>query len=182
MSELKLDENVLSNNGIYYLSGEIKAETIDPLIKWILSWNLSKTKPERLQLFINSIGGHLDDAFALIDIMNGSSIPVHTTGLGIIASCGLLIFMCGEKGNRELTPNTSILSHQFTWGMVGKHHELVHVNKQYDLTQKRMMELYKRQTTLDKKKIEKILLPPHDVWLSHEEALEYGICDRVVEL
>ena len=72
--------------------------------------------------------------FALIDIMKGSRIPIHTVGLGVIASCGLLLFITGEKGKRTLTPNTSILSHQYSWGSYGKEHELFAQVKEFELS------------------------------------------------
>ena len=119
---------------------------------------------------------------ALIDVMRGSSIPIKTTGLGMIASAGLLIFISGTKGKRLLTPNTSILSHQFTWGSFGKEHELFAAVKEFDLTTKRMIKHYKKCTGLSDKDIRKYLLPPQDVWLSAPEALKLGICDNVKEM
>ena len=131
---------------------------------------------------ICSPGGDLSAAFALIDVMRGSSIPIKTTGLGMIASAGLLIFMSGEKGKRLLTPNTSILSHQFSWGSFGKEHELFAAVKEFDLTTKRMIKHYKKCTGLSDKDIRQYLLPPQDVWLSAPEALKLGICDNVKEM
>ena len=118
-------------------------------------------------------------AFALIDIMQGSKIPIHTLGLGQISSAGLLIFMAGTKGFRTLTPNTSILSHQFSWGSDGKAHELFATMKEFTLTQKRMIDHYKRTTQLSEEEIKTVLLPAHDVWLSAEEALALNICDSI---
>ena len=100
----------------------------------------------------------------------------------MIASAGLLIFISGTKGKRLLTPNTSILSHQFTWGSFGKEHELFAAVKEFDLTTKRMIKHYKKCTGLTDKDIRKYLLPPQDVWLSAAEALKLGICDDVKEM
>jgi ATP-dependent protease ClpP protease subunit len=78
-----------------------------------------------------------------------------------------------------LTPNTSILSHQFSWGSEGKAHELFATVKEFELTQHRMLELYKDATKLDEDTIKKVLLPPQDIYLSAEEALSYNICDHI---
>jgi ATP-dependent Clp protease protease subunit len=121
----------------------------------------------------------MDACFALIDIMKGSRIPIHTYGIGCIASCGLLLFLTGKKGNRILTPNTSILSHQYSWGSYGKEHELFAKVKEFNLTTHRMLKHYKKCTGMTEKQIRKYLLPPEDVWLSAEEAKQYGICDEV---
>ena len=153
-------------------------------IEFILENNFNNEvkKPKELNLIICSPGGDLSAAFALIDVMRGSSIPIKTTGLGMIASAGLLIFISGTKGKRLLTPNTSILSHQFTWGSFGKEHELFAAVKEFDLTTKRMIQHYKKCTGLSDKDIRKYLLPPQDVWLSAPEALKLGICDNVKEM
>lgn len=131
---------------------------------------------------ICSDGGSIAEAFALIDVMRSSRIPVKTVGLGSIASCGLLIFMAGAAGRRVLTPNTSILSHQFSWESEGKSHELFATIKEFELTQKRMVTLYRDATGLEDDVIRKVLLPPQDVWLSAEEALQYHICDVIADL
>jgi ATP-dependent Clp protease protease subunit len=131
---------------------------------------------------ICSEGGDMSSAFALIDVMRSSLIPIKTVGLGQIGSAGLLIFLAGSRGRRLLTPNTSILSHQFSWGSDGKVHELFATMKEFELTQKRMVEHYKTCTGLDEAEIRTALLPPHDVWLSAQEALALNICDAISEL
>ena len=173
----------LNDHGIMVLMDEINHETVKPVIEWILHENhVRKKKHKELLLMICSEGGSIAEAFALIDVMRSSRIPVKTVGLGSIASCGLLIFMAGAAGRRVLTPNTSILSHQFSWESEGKSHELFATIKEFELTQKRMVTLYKEATGLEDDVIRKVLLPPQDVWLSAEEALQYHICDVIADL
>lgn len=172
----------LADNGMMVLMGPIDSDTVKPVIEWILRENfVRKRKFKELLLMICSEGGELSDAFALIDVMRSSKIPIKTVGLGSIASCGLLIFLSGTPGRRVLTPNTSILSHQFSWAADGKVHELFATVKEFELTHRRMIELYRKTTGLDDDTIKKILLPPQDVYLSAEEALTYKICDHVAD-
>jgi ATP-dependent Clp protease protease subunit len=161
---------------------EVSLNTLRAPIEWILEANFAEEKPELLNLIICSPGGDMHAAFALIDTIRGSAIPVRTIGLGLIASAGLLIFLAGKKGYRILTPNTSILSHQYSWGSFGKEHELMAQVKEYDLTTHRMISHYKKCTGLKEETIRKFLLPPQDIWLSPEEAMELGICDVVKDL
>ena len=114
--------------------------------------------------------------------MKGSAIPIKTVGLGLIASCGILTFMSGTKGKRVLTPNTSILSHQYSWGSGGKEHELFARVREFELSSERMIEHYKKCTGLSEKKIREVLLPAQDVWLSAKEAVKYGIEDKIKEV
>ena len=166
--------------GIFVLMGPIDTDTVKPAIEWILHANFVSTlRRKELVLSICSEGGDMSSAFALIDVMRSSKLSIKTVGLGQIASAGLLIFLAGTPGRRVLTPNTSILSHQFSWGNEGKAHELFATVKEFELTQRRMLELYKESTQLDEATIKTVLLPPQDVYLSAEEALAYNICDQI---
>lgn len=173
----------IREKGIYYLADEINMHVIRDCATWIMDSNLQKQKKQpHLTLMVTSYGGDLSAAFALIDIMRGSSIPVRTIGLGCIASAGLLIFISGEKGNRIITPNTSILSHQWSWGQVGKEHELIATMREFELTTIRMINHYKKCTGLPEKTVRERLLPPQDVWLSPQEALKYKITNKVQDI
>ena len=92
------------------------------------------------------------------------------------------MFITGTKGRRILTPNTSILSHQYSWGSVGKEHELFARVKELELTTERMINHYKKCTGLKETDIRKYLLPPHDVWLGAKEAKKLGLCDKVEQI
>ena len=170
--------------GMYYFADGFKNETTKPVINWIIDQNLrpQAQRKKELTLIINSPGGSVHAAFALIDTMKGSAIPVKTVGLGLIASCGILTFMAGKRGSRIITPNTSILSHQYSWGSRGKEHELFAQVREFELSTERMIAHYKKCTGMGEKKIREILLPPQDVWLSAEEAVQYGIADEIKEM
>ena len=161
---------------------EINLQTAKQTVEWIFECNFQEERPDMLNLVITSPGGELSAAFAIIDAMRGSAIPIRTIGLGEIASAGLMIFIAGTKGVRLLTPNTSILSHQYSWGAFGKEHELFATVKQFDLTTKKMIAHYKKCSGLSEAKIKELLLPPQDMWLSAAEAKSLGLCDEVKDL
>jgi ATP-dependent Clp protease protease subunit len=173
----------LQDHGIMLLMSGVSDESIKPIIEWILHENhVRKKKPKELLLMVCSEGGDMASAFALIDVMRSSRIPIKTVGLGTIASAGLMLFLAGSKGRRILTPNTSIMSHQFSWNTQGKAHELFATVKEFQLTEQRMIQHYRDCTGLKDDVIKQILLPPQDVYLSAEEALEYHICDHVANV
>lgn len=170
----------LRESGMYVFMDEVSSETIKPVIEWILYENyVSKHRKKELLLMICSEGGDLSAAFALIDTMRASQIPIKTVGLGLIASCGLLIFITGTSGRRVLTPNTSILSHQFSAGSEGKSHELFATMREFELTNKRIIDHYKQCTGLSEELVMTKLLPAQDVWLDHDSALELNLCDAI---
>lgn len=171
-----------SKHSFFLLMEEVTMNTCKQAVEWVFDCNFQEERADLLNLIVCSPGGDLNAAFALVDTMRGSAIPVRTIGLGQIASAGLMIFIAGEKGQRILTPNTSILSHQYSWGAFGKEHELFAQIKEYDLTTKRMIAHYKKCTGLKEEQIRDFLLPPQDVWLSAVEAKKLGICDDVKDL
>lgn len=174
---------LLQDAGMYVFMDEVDDESIKPVIEWILVENhVKKKKQKELLLMICSEGGSVEDAFALIDVMKASAVPIKTVGLGCIASSGLMIFLAGTKGRRFLTPNTSILSHQYSNYAEGKHHELFAMQKEHTLLQKRMLQHYREATGLDEATILTKLLPPSDMYLSAEEALDLHICDFISDL
>ena len=170
------------DDSIFLIFGEISDEIAQLTIEWIINSNMTDKPPKVLTIMINSAGGDLPAAWAIIDVIRGSHVPVRIIGLGQIASAGLLIFASGQKGSRILTENTSIMSHQYNWGSVGKHHELMAVQKEYTLTQKRLIAHFKKVTDLTEEQIDEYLMPPHDVYMSAEEALKLGLCDIIQEL
>ena len=169
-------------HSFYLLMEEITLASAKQVVEWIFEANFIEERPDLLNLIICSPGGDLNAAFAVIDTMKGSAIPIRTIGLGQIASAGLMIFIAGDKGHRILTPNTSILSHQYSWGAFGKEHELFATVKEFDLTTKKMIQHYKKCTGLTDAKIREVLLPPQDIWLSPAESKKLGLCDEVKEL
>jgi len=172
--------NNTKNDSMFLIFGEIDTAIAQSTVEWILNANYTiEDPPEVLTIFINSAGGDLTAAWAIIDVMRGSSIPIRIIGLGQIASAGLLILSAGEKGMRILTENTSVMSHQYHWGSVGKHHELMAAQKEFTLTQTRLINHFKKVTGLSEDEINEKLMPPHDVYMSSLEAKALGICDEV---
>jgi ATP-dependent Clp protease protease subunit len=173
----------LQDNGIYLFAEDVNEDSCAEAMRFILEKNLDTSgKNKQLTMIINSPGGHVVDGFALIDVMAGSRIPIHTVGLGLIASMGLLLFIAGKKGKRVLTPNTLIMSHQWSSFFYGKEHELIAVQKEQKLLSDMIMRHYKKHTGLSEKKIREVLLPANDVWLTAKEAKELGICDEVKDI
>lgn len=168
----------LRDNGIHLLADDIEESSVKPVIEWILEENLrTRKRQKRLQLIVSSRGGFITDCFALIDVMAGSKIPIDTIGLGCIASCGLTIFLYGER--RIVTPNTYVLSHQFSGGNYGKHHELVAGRKGEDWMHQRLLTIYAARTGLTEAQVKTKLMCESDVHIDAEEAVKLGIAHEI---
>ena len=175
---------VLKENGILFMDNKFDQEHCMPLVKMIMEYNLMPPPkaPDIIHLYINSPGGEVASAFHLIDVVKQSRIPVYTYGMGSIASCGVLLMMSGEKGHRYLTQNTSIMSHQYSWGSGGKEHELFAKIKQFEISSEKLMDHYVKCTGKKENYIRKHMLAPKtDHWLTPEEAIKHGIADKLIE-
>ena len=171
------------DNGILFMEKEFNQENCMPLVKMIIEYNLMpKDKaPNTIHLYINSPGGLVDSCMHLIDTIKQSRIPVHTYGMGCIASCGVMLMMSGVKGHRYLTQNTAVMSHEFSGGQKGQYHDMLDSKKHMDWTNEKLLEHYIKCTGKTKTYIRKHLLAPKtDHWLTPEEAVKHGIADKVI--
>ena len=169
----------LRKKGFFLLMEEIKEPICKEAVAWILSEHTKSfiDVNDNLTLIVNSRGGGLDPAFALVDTIQGSTIPITTIGTGIVSSAGLLIFLAGKY--RVLSERAIVLSHQYSWGSYGKEHELYGAVKGFDIETKRMLAHYIQSTGLPEAEVKAKLLGPSDVWLNAEEALELGLCHEI---
>lgn len=171
----------LADYGIIFLSGAIEGGTAQAVCEKIIEINVAG-EADLIQMIINSPGGTCAAGFAIIDLMEWSRLPIYTTGIGMIASMGLAVFMAGEKGHRVITPRTSILSHRFSAMSIGNHSELLAKRKEEDLMHERLVQHYLEHTSLktEAEVIEK-LLRDVDTWLTAKEAVAWGIADVIQE-
>ncbi len=171
------------DNGVLFMDKEFNQDNCMPLVKMIIEYNLMpKDKaPNTIHLYINSPGGLVDSCMHLIDTIKQSRIPVHTYGMGSIASCGVMLMMSGVKGHRYLTQNTAVMSHEFSGGQKGQYHDMLDSKKHMDWTNEKLLEHYIKCTGKSKTYIRKHLLAPKtDHWLTPEEAVKHGIADKVI--
>lgn len=176
----QIEINLLKSK-IHVLSGEIEQDNIDDCIKWILSENtISDNSDSPLILYINSTGGDLYSAFALIDIMRSTSRPIHTHGIGAVMSAAFLIFACGARGHRYAHKNCGFMIHQYTGTVEGKHHDLKASMKEMEQSNTRMISILKDATGMASNKIKSTFLPPSDVFFTADEVVALGIADSVV--
>lgn len=172
------------NAAVYCLYDDVNDTEAKNITEWILSVNFMpvEERPDVLNLIINSPGGSVTAAWAIIDMIRGSAIPVRTIGLGQLASAGLLIFMSGTAGFRSLTENTSIMSHAFSTGAGGTYHDLLASTTEWGHIQTRLIKHIAKCTGLSNNDIVNKLMPANDVWLTAQEAVKLGLADKVTNL
>ena len=172
-------EEVTFDDHNHFLMGEVNRESIEKAIRWILMGSQKQSSEHPMKLYINSEGGDLADAFALIDVMRTSPISIATVGMGNLMSSAFLIFAAGTPGRRHIGRNTTIMCHQYSEGVEGKYHDLrarISENKRMN---DRMVKLLTECSNLSETKVRSKLLPPSDVWMSANELVEFGIADLI---
>ena len=175
-------DSKLLENSTFFLIGEIDEENVGECIKWIAYENMSKKDGKVLSLYVNSPGGDLYQAFALIDMMNTSAYPIRTIGIGTVMSAAFLIVASGTKGSRYLCPNTSIMCHQLSEGSSeSKYHDYKAAMRETELSHEKMLNILVGATDKVPSFVKKRLLPPTDVYMTAEEMINFGAADLILE-
>ena len=165
----------------FFMIGEITIEMCKEFYSWLLDVNYDSSNPEYCNVIINSIGGDLMASFSIIDAIKSSRVPVRTIGTAEIKSAAFMIFISGNKKHRIITKNSVLLCHTYNWETSGKYHELVSAQKEIDMIHTYMVDIISEATGMSEERISQYILTKSDVFISPEEAVLYGLCDRVVE-
>jgi ATP-dependent Clp protease, protease subunit len=141
--------------------------------------HLESDDPDKdVHLYINSPGGSLSAALAVYDAVQFIGPDVATTCFGIAMSGGSLILAGGAEGKRTALPNSRILIHQPTSGFQGQSTDVeIHAREVLEL-RRRMEEIYAKHTGQPTERLHDDI--ERDRFFSAEEAVEYGLVDRVI--
>ena len=134
---------------------------------------------EPVTVFINSPGGEIFSGFAIFDMLNFIACPVTTIVTGFAASMGSILSMAADKGRRFAMPQAKIMIHQpLLMGYQGRASECEIQAREILKTRDHLVKLYSEQTGKSREEIKKAL--DRDNWFTAEEALKYGLLDKVV--
>lgn len=170
----------LRDYGVYHIVGPIGPGSLRNVNEDLILKNLDHSWTDDIQLIINSPGGVASEGWPLIDLMDWIRMDVRTIGMGDIYSFGSMLVAAGTAGKRFVTPNTSIMIHNFSGGVDGPYHEIVANMKQMHDEHHRTVRFWtqhsKYKTPED---VKKYLLKSEDVHLTPQEAIEHGIIDGI---
>lgn len=134
---------------------------------------------EPVTVFINSPGGEIFSGFAIFDMLNFIACPVTTIVTGFAASMGSILSLAADKGRRFAMPQAKIMIHQpLLMGYQGRASECEIQAREILKTRDHLVKLYSEKTGKSREEIKKAL--DRDNWFTAEEALEYGLLDKVV--
>jgi ATP-dependent Clp protease protease subunit len=141
---------------------------------------LQREDPDRqIQMYINSPGGMVYAGLAIYDAMEQISAPVSTYAVGITASFGTVILTAGAHGLRYALPNATIHMHQPLGGAQGQASDIVIQANEIMRLKETILNIFVKHTGQDREIIERD--QDRDIYLSAQQAVEYGIVDGVLE-
>lgn len=172
------------------LYGEVNEEKVQELIVGTIMMTQAASpnsydeegnlKP--MKLYLSTYGGAADDMFSFYDILNQAkeSCELHTIGLGKVMSAGVLLLAAGTKGHRYIGKHCRVMIHAVTAGNVGELHNLQNEMEAIQQLQDCYTNALVSETNLTKRQLNKLLDRKVNVYLTAEEAIEYGIADKIL--
>lgn len=162
-----------------FIGKSIDPDTAEDIIRKI--WYLEYQDPKKpVVVVINSPGGSIDAGFAIWDQLKMASFPIVTVVTGLAASMGSVLALCAPKGKRFATTKSRFMIHQPAIRALveGQATDLEIQAREILKTKEQLVLLYCEATGKSKKEIEKAL--DRDMWMSADEALSFGLIDKVV--
>tara|TARA_B100000686_G_scaffold324102_1_gene379486 strand:+ start:1303 stop:1929 length:627 start_codon:yes stop_codon:yes gene_type:complete len=163
---------------IIFLTGPIE-ENIASLVCAQLLFLESENPKKEISFYINSPGGVVWSGLAIYDTMQYISSKIMTICIGQAASAASLLLTAGEKGMRFSLPNSRIMVHQPSGGYQGQVTDIEIQTTEIIKTKKRLNEIYSKHTGKKLSEVSEIM--ERDKYFSPDEAINFGLIDKVVE-
>lgn len=162
---------------VIFLNGEVN-DSVSALVCAQLLFLEGENPRKPINLYINSPGGVVTSGLAMYDTMRYIRAPVHTLCMGTARSMGSFLLMAGEPGERAALPNASILIHQPSGGYQGQASDVLIHAEETQRVKQRMLRLYADHCGRSYEAFERAM--DRDRFLTAEEALEWGLIDRIL--
>ena len=168
----------LLNDRIIMLPDQVDNNSASLIIAQLLY--LEGQDPEKdISFYINSPGGSVSAGLAIYDTMQYIKCDVSTICMGMAASMGAFLLSSGAKGKRYILPNAEVMIHQPSGGAQGQATEILIAADHIQRTKQRLNKILSENTG---KPIEQVAIDTErDNWLTAEDALEYGIVDKILD-
>ncbi len=159
------------------ISGEITQLVAERAMTQLLA--LAADSDDRITVFINSQGGHVEAGDTIHDVVRFITPPVRMVGTGWVASAGALIYVAAPRKQRFCLPNTRFLLHQPAGGMGGTASDIAIEAREIVKMRERLNRIFARETGQTISRIEDDTT--RNFWLDAESAKEYGLVGTIIE-
>ena len=170
----------LLNDRIIMLSDQVNDTTASLVVAQLLFLESQDTEKD-ISLYINSPGGSVSAGMAIYDTMNYIKCDVSTICIGMAASMGAFLLSSGAKGKRIALPNSEIMIHQplIGGGLGGQQPDIMIQAKNLERTRERLESILAANAGKTAEEIHEAC--ERDNYMTAQEALEYGLIDKVIE-
>lgn len=168
----------LLNERVIFLGEEVNSHTANVIVAQLL-YLAYENPDEDIKLYINSPGGSVYDGLAIYDTMNFIKPDVQTIGIGLQASMGAFLLSAGAKGKRAILPNARVMIHQPSSGTRGKITDQEIDLKEGLLLKEKLAQILAENSGQKLEKLKNDM--ERDYWMSAEEAVEYGLVDKIIK-
>lgn len=168
----------LLNDRIVFLDGEVNDQSASVIVAQLLLLESENTKKD-VCLYINSPGGSVTAGMAIYDTMQYIKPDVSTICIGMAASMGAFLLAGGTKGKRFCLPNAEVMIHQPSGGAQGQATDIEITARNIIRTKEKLNTLLALNTGKPYEDVCKDT--ERDCWLSADDALKYGIIDKIVQ-
>jgi len=159
------------------LHSDVNEHTISNVIVQLL--NLANANQKPIYLVISTYGGSVDEMFSLYDTIKFLPCPVHTVALGKVMSAGVLLLASGEKGKRVIGRSARIMIHPISGVAHGNVFEVINESNEIKRLQELMINALEKETKMNSQQIQDIMKSGHDYYLTPEQAIKFGIVDKI---
>ena len=166
----------LLEDRIIFLSGEIDDAVANTVVAQLIYLE-AKDPSKDISLYINSPGGSVSAGLAIYDTMNYVKCDVSTICIGMAASMGAFLLSSGQKGKRFALPNSEIMIHQPLGGAQGQASDIKIAAEHILKTKRKLNQILAHNSGKPVEQVERDT--DRDNYLSAQEALEYGLIDKV---
>ncbi|MCW0314604.1 ATP-dependent Clp protease proteolytic subunit [Pantoea ananatis] len=170
-----LQNKLLSSRSII-ISGEVNQTLAEKVVTQLVL--LQSISHDPIRLYINSQGGHVESGDTIHDFIKFIKPDVHIIGTGWVASAGITIFLAAKKEHRYSLPNTRFMIHQPMGGVRGPASDIEIEAKEIIRMHDRINKLISEATGQPLDKVKKDT--DRNYWMSPNEALDYGIVNKVI--
>ena len=166
----------LLEDRIIFLSGEIDDAVANTVVAQLIYLE-AKDPSKDISLYINRPGGSVSAGLAIYDTMNYVKCDVSTICIGMAASMGAFLLSSGQKGKRFALPNSEIMIHQPLGGAQGQASDIKIAAEHILKTKRKLNQILAHNSGKPVEQVERDT--DRDNYLSAQEALEYGLIDKV---
>tara|TARA_R100000152_G_C6751753_1_gene175420 strand:+ start:562 stop:1158 length:597 start_codon:yes stop_codon:yes gene_type:complete len=161
---------------------EEKAGDICMGLLMLTDFNEEEPPYKPITFYLSTYGGSADEMFSIYDMMSvtKTKCEIETIGLGKVMSAGSLLLAAGTKGQRKIGRHCRVMIHSVAAGSAGELHDIENEIKSIKHVQELYISALSKETCMTKRTIQKLLDRKVNVYLTAEEAVEYGIADIII--